>query len=180
MRVTEAECQTEGSIAIGTPIANTDVYILDDHLNPTPVGVTGNLYIGGTGVARGYLHQPDLTAERFPPHPFKPNEHIYFTGDVARYRRDGCIEFLGRSDHQVKIRGFRIELGEIENRLQQHPALGQAVVHPQDEQLVAYLIAREAGIQPDVAALRTHIQETLPAYMVPHRFFFLDSLPLTP
>ena len=180
LRVTEAECQTEGVIAIGAPIANTDVYILDDHLNPVPVGVTGNLYIGGTGVARGYLHQPDLTAERFPTHPFKPEERIYFTGDIARYRRDACIEFLGRSDHQVKIRGFRIELGEIENSLQQHDALAQAVVHPQGEQLVAYLIVNQADSQPDVGALRAHVQETLPAYMVPHRFLFLDSFPLTP
>ncbi len=179
LQVTEAECQTDGVISIGTPIGNTDVYILDDHLNPVPVGVTGNLYIGGVGVARGYLHRPDLTAERFPQHPFKPEERIYFTGDVARYRRDGRIEFLGRSDHQVKIRGFRIELGEIENSLQTHPAIAQAVVHPQGEQLVAYLIARGAE-QPDVAALRNHVQETLPAYMVPHRFLFLDAYPLTP
>ncbi len=180
LQVTEAECQTDGVISIGTPIGNTDVYILDDHLNPVPVGVTGNLYIGGVGVARGYLHRPDLTAERFPQHPFKPEERIYFTGDVARYRRDGRIEFLGRSDHQVKIRGFRIELGEIENSLQTHPAIAQAVVHPQGEQLVAYLIARSGAEQPDVAALRTHVQESLPAYMVPHRFLFLDAYPLTP
>ncbi|MCZ7672456.1 MAG: amino acid adenylation domain-containing protein [Chloroflexi bacterium] len=180
LRVTEAECQTEGSIAIGTPIANTDVYILDDHLNPTPVGVTGNLYIGGTGVARGYLHQPDLTAERFPPHPFKPNEHIYFTGDVARYRRDGCIEFLGRSDHQVKIRGFRIELGEIENRLQQHQPWDKRLCIRKMNSWWPISSPGKAGIQPDVAALRTHIQETLPAYMVPHRFFFLDSFPPHP
>ncbi len=179
LQVTEAECQTDGVISIGTPIGNTDVYILDDHLNPVPVGVTGNLYIGGVGVARGYLHRPDLTAERFPQHPFKPEERIYFTGDVARYRRDGRIEFLGRSDHQVKIRGFRIELGEIENSLQTHPAIAQAVVHPQGEQLVAYLIARGAE-QPDVATLRSHVQESLPAYMVPHRFLFLDAYPLTP
>jgi amino acid adenylation domain-containing protein len=179
LQVTEAECQTDGVISIGTPIGNTDVYILDDHLNPVPVGVTGNLYIGGVGVARGYLHRPDLTAERFPQHPFKPAERIYFTGDVARYRKDGRIEFLGRSDHQVKIRGFRIELGEIENSLQNHPAIAQAVVHPQGEQLVAYLIARGAE-RPDVVTLRNHVQETLPAYMVPHRFLFLDAYPLTP
>ncbi|MCA9953210.1 MAG: amino acid adenylation domain-containing protein, partial [Anaerolineales bacterium] len=179
LQVTEAECATDGVISIGTPIGNTDVYILDDHLNPVPVGVTGNLYIGGVGVARGYLHRSDLTAERFPQHPFKPEERIYFTGDVARYRKDGRIEFLGRSDHQVKIRGFRIELGEIENSLQSHPAIAQAVVHPQGEQLVAYLIARGEE-QPDVTALRNHVQETLPAYMVPHRFLFLDAYPLTP
>ena len=179
LQVTADECQTEGVISIGTPIGNTDVYILDEHLNPVPIGVTGNLYIGGVGVARGYLHRPDLTEERFPQHPFKPEERIYFTGDVARYRRDGRIEFLGRSDHQVKIRGFRIELGEIENSLQQHEAIGQAVVHPQGEQLVAYLIAK-GDEQPDTAALRAHVQESLPTYMVPHRFLFLDAFPLTP
>jgi acyl carrier protein len=141
--------------------------------------VTGNLYIGGKGVARGYLHQPDLTTERFPQHPFKPEERIYFTGDLARYRKDGAIEFLGRSDHQVKVRGFRIELGEIENCLQQHPDLAQAVVHPQGEQLIAYLITKDET-QPDVTALRNHVQESLPAYMVPHRFLFLDAYPLTP
>ncbi len=179
LQVTEEECETDGVVSIGKPIGNTDVYVLDDHLQPVPIGVTGNLYIGGKGVARGYLHQPDLTAERFPQHPFKPEERIYFTGDLARYRKDGSIDFLGRSDHQVKIRGFRIELGEIENSLQQHPALAQAVVHPQGEQLVAYLIAKGEA-QPDVATLRDHVQETLPAYMVPHRFLFLAEYPLTP
>ncbi|MAT97567.1 MAG: non-ribosomal peptide synthetase [Anaerolineaceae bacterium] len=179
LQVTAEECQTDGVVSIGTPIGNTDVYVLDDHLQPVPIGVTGNLYIGGKGVARGYLHRPDLTAERFPQHPFKPEERIYFTGDLSRYRSDGSIEFLGRSDHQVKVRGFRIELGEIENSLQQHPEIAQAVVHPQGEQLIAYLIAKGEE-QPDVTALRSHVQETLPAYMVPHRFLFLEAYPLTP
>ena len=180
LKVEREDCHTEGVISVGTPIANTDVYILDDHLNPVPIGVTANLYIGGTGVARGYLHRPDLTADRFIEHPFKPNERIYLTGDVARYQRNGRLEFLGRSDHQVKIRGFRIELGEIENNLQQHPAISQAVVHPQAEQLVAYLICKAGAAQPDVTALREHIQQSLPAYMVPHRFVFMEAYPLTP
>lgn len=175
--VTEAECAAEGVISVGTPIANTDIYILDDYLNPVPIGVTGNLYIGGAGVGRGYLRQPHLTAERFLAHPFKPGEPIYYTGDLARYRADGNIEFLGRSDHQVKIRSFRIELGEIENSLQQHESVVQAVVHPYEDQLIAYLIADE---EIPVSELRSHIKESLPEYMVPHRFITLEAFPLTP
>src|SRR5262249_48702547 len=120
---------------IGRPIANTDVYLLDQHAQPVPIGAVGELCIGGVSLARGYLGRADLTAERFVPHPFvgivphaKPGERLYKTGDLARYRADGTIEYLGRRDHQIKLRGYRIELGEIESVLHQHPAVYEAIV----------------------------------------------------
>jgi amino acid adenylation domain-containing protein len=173
------------SIPIGRPIANTRCFLLDDQLQPVPIGVPGELYIGGDGLARSYLNRPDLTAERFIPNPFsdQPGARLYKTGDLARYLSDGNIEFLGRLDNQVKIRGFRIELGEIEVALSQHPDVLQNVVIvrediPGDKRLVAYLVP-----QPETALstseLRCLLKQKLPDYMVPSFFVMLDTLPLT-
>jgi len=174
------------SIPIGRPIANTQVYILDKQLNPVPIGVPGELYIGGDGLARGYLNRPEQTAEKFVRHPFSenPEARLYKTGDLARYRPDGSIEFLGRIDHQVKLRGFRIELGEIEAVLSAHPAVQQAVVALSEAtlggpRLVAYVVARD-GRELSVEALRAHLKQQLPEYMVPSAFVYLDALPQTP
>jgi surfactin family lipopeptide synthetase A len=172
--------------SIGRPISNTQVYILDSHLQPVPIGVAGELYIGGDGLARGYLNRPELTSQRFIPHPFsdKPNMRLYKTGDLARYMPDGNIEYLGRLDHQVKIRGFRIELGEIEALLRQHPQVREVVVvaredSPGNKCLVAYIVAVQG--QPSVInTLRSYLQEKLPDYMIPSAFVLLDTLPLTP
>ena len=171
---------------IGRPIANTRIYILDAHGEPLPVGVPGELYIGGTGVARGYLHRPELTAERFLPNPFslEPGARMYRTGDLGRWLPDGSIDFLGRNDHQVKIRGFRIELGEIEARLVGPagiPGVREAVVlaredAPGAKRLVAYL----TGEVPPAETLRAHLGAVLPEYMVPAAYVALDALPLTP
>ena len=172
---------------IGRPIANTQIYILDRHGRPTPVGVSGEIYIGGAGVARGYLNRPELTAERFVPDPFsdQAGARLYRTGDVGRFLADGNIEFLGRNDHQVKIRGFRIELGEIETQLSAHPQVREAVVLaredvPGDKRLVAYYTMRDAQAAVATEELRAHLQQQLPAYMVPAALVRLESLPLTP
>ncbi|WP_437966994.1 amino acid adenylation domain-containing protein [Sorangium sp. So ce260] len=174
------------SVPIGTPIANTQIYLLDRHGQPVPVGVAGELHIGGVGLARGYHHRPALTAERFVPDPFgaAPGGRLYRTGDLARHRPDGAIEFLGRLDHQVKIRGLRIELGEIEARLLQHPEVQEAVVLARDEahggkRLVAY-VTGQGGAAPEPAALRDWLADALPAYMVPAPILVLDRLPLSP
>jgi AMP-binding enzyme/AMP-binding enzyme C-terminal domain/Phosphopantetheine attachment site len=174
-----------GTVAIGRPIANTQVYIVDHNLNPVPIGVTGELLIGGEGVVRGYLNRDDLTKERFIPDPFSsdPRARLYRTGDLARYQQDGNIEFLGRADHQVKIRGYRIELGEIEAVLNDHPAVQEVVViaredSPGDKRLVAYLVS--AGEPPPAREFRERLQEKLPDYMIPSNFVFLRELPLTP
>ena len=172
-------------ITIGRPIANTEVYILDRHRQPVPIGVSGEIYIGGDGLARGYHRRSDLTSDRFVKHPFSadPDARLYRTGDVARYREDGKILHLGRIDHQVKIRGFRIELGEIETVLGRHPKLKQAVVTAQDDQfglkqLAAYLIPSD-GEKPEAEELRSYLRAILPDYMVPAFFVFLDRFPLT-
>jgi acyl carrier protein len=174
----------ETAVSIGTPIANTQVYILDSHNQPVPVGVAGNLFIGGDGVVRGYHNRPELTAERFIADPFVPGKRIYATGDLARYRADGSIEFLGRSDFQVKIRGYRIELGEIESLLNNHKTvLETAVVArediPGDIRLVAYVIAAPGQtIDPEV--LKAHLKADLPPFMVPATYLVMDAFPLTP
>jgi aspartate racemase len=174
------------TIPIGKPIANTTIYLLDRALQPVPVGVPGELFIGGDGLALGYLNRPELTAEKFIPDPFskEPGARLYKTGDFAQYLPDGNIEFLGRIDLQVKIRGFRIELGEIEAVLGQHPAVREAAViargdQPRNASLVAYVVLKEkSSITSD--KLRKLLKEKLPDHMVPSAFVVLDSLPLTP
>lgn len=173
-----------GAIPIGHPIANTQLYVLDRHWQPVPIGLAGELYIGGLGLARGYLNRPDLTAEKFIPNSFsdEPAQRLYKTGDLARYRPDGTLEFLGRIDNQVKIRGFRIELGEIEAVLGEHPGVGEVVVLAQedvvgDKRLVAYLVANQQPA-PSISELRRFLKE-LPEYMVPSAFVLLSALPLT-
>ncbi|KAG0092958.1 hypothetical protein BGZ92_008022, partial [Podila epicladia] len=169
---------------IGRPIANTKFYLLDVHGQPVPVGAVGELYIGGAGVACGYLNRPELTAERFLPDPFNEDKgaRMYKTGDLARYLPDGNLEFLGRNDHQIKIRGFRIEPGEIEARLIKHPQVREAVVlalgEGGDKRLVAYVVA-EADEQI-AATLRAYLTGRLPDYMMPAAFVCVDALPLTP
>jgi amino acid adenylation domain-containing protein len=171
---------------IGRPIANTEIYILDGHRQPVPIGVAGEIHIGGEGLARGYLGRPDLTAERFIDHPFRTGtgRKLYRTGDLARHRSDGLIEFLGRNDEQVKIRGFRIEPGEIAAALVRHPAVRDAAVVAREEtagvqRLAAYIVAL-AGTSPTAADLRDWLKQSLPDYMMPSAFVFLDQMPLTP
>ncbi|MEM7130727.1 MAG: amino acid adenylation domain-containing protein [Chloroflexota bacterium] len=186
----------EAPISIGRPIANTEIYILDAFLQPVPIGIPGILYIGGTGVAQGYLNRPELTSEKFIAHPFREDVKacIYNTGDMARYLPDGQIECLGRIDHQVKVRGFRIELGEIETVLSAYPGLSQNAVIAHEESpghkvLVAYLLmdgshevsASDLPIStPSVRELRDFLKAKLPAYMIPSRFVLLNEMPLTP
>ena len=174
----------DAPIDIGQPIANTQLYILDPHLQPVPMGVTGELHIGGLGLARGYRNRPELTAEKFIRDPFsdEPSARLYKTGDVARLRAKGHIEILGRLDHQVKIRGFRIELGEIEARISEHPRVREVVVTAREDvpgrkQLVAYLVLH-AG--PLVSDLRGFLEPKLPDYMIPAFFEELAALPRTP
>lgn len=174
------------SVPIGRPIANTQVYLLDSHLHPVPIGVPGELYIGGLGLAHGYLNRPDLTAERFVPNPFsqQPGAHLYKTGDLARYLPDGNLEFLGRTDHQVKVRGFRIELEEIEANLSQHPLVRECVVAarediPGEVSLVAYIIAKQ-GQAPTTNELHRYLKEQLPTYMMPSAYMVLKALPRMP
>ncbi|MEM9008648.1 MAG: non-ribosomal peptide synthetase, partial [Cyanobacteria bacterium P01_F01_bin.86] len=173
------------TIPIGRAIANTQVYILDTHLNPVPIGVQGELYIGGLGVGRGYFNRPQLTQAKFIANPFssKSGDRIYKTGDLARYLSDGNIEFLGRIDNQVKIRGFRIELGEIEATLSANPQIQQAVVIAQTEpsghhRLVAYVVSEDDSLTPP--QVREQLKAQLPDHMIPSAFVMLESLPLTP
>lgn len=175
------------SAIVGRPIANTQIYILNQNLEPTPIEVPGELFIGGDGLARGYLHRVDLTTEKFIPNPYSknPEARMYRTGDLARFLADGTIEFLGRIDHQVKIRGFRIELGEIETVLSQHSVIREAVVVPQeydsgDKRLVAYIVPQQKLQLPSSKELYKYLKGKLPDYMVPSAFVFLDALPLTP
>ncbi|GAA3804735.1 hypothetical protein GCM10022226_25780 [Sphaerisporangium flaviroseum] len=165
------------ALPIGRPLPGARVYVLDEHLRPVPVGVPGEICLGGERLARGYLGRPALTAERFPPDPYgEPGARMYRTGDLGRWLPDGNLQFLGRRDLQVKVRGYRVELGEIETLLQEHPAVAQAVVDLRGRGLVAYLVA--TGTRPGVGELRSWIRERLPDYMVPARYVWLDSVPL--
>lgn len=166
---------TQDNTPIGKPIANTRMYLLDGQLQPVPLGVVGELFIGGVQVARGYLNRPELTAERFLDDPFTPGR-LYRTGDVGRYLADGTIEYLGRNDDQVKIRGLRIELGEIQARLTEHGSIDEAAVVAREQRLVAYY----TGAFTDIDTLRTHLLQHLPEFMVPAIFVHLDALPLSP
>jgi len=174
-----------GSVPIGRPIANTQLYILDRYMNPVPVGVIGELYIGGAGVARGYLNRPELTRERFIADPFSTQSgaRLYKTGDLARYRKDGVLEYFGRVDNQVKVRGYRIELGEIEATLASAPGVKSCAVlvredEPGNKQLVGYVVPRE-GASPSAEDLQQFVKQKLPEYMAPAHFVFLESIPLT-
>jgi amino acid adenylation domain-containing protein len=172
--------------AIGRPIADTQIYLLNEALQPVPVGVAGELYIGGNGLARGYLNRPDLTAEKFVPDAFSPRggERLYRTGDLARFLPDGRIEYLGRIDHQVKLRGFRIELGEVVSVLLEHAAVRAAVVVARslddlEKRLVAYLVPQDEQ-QPSASELRSYLKTKLPEHMLPQDYLWLPELPLTP
>jgi acyl carrier protein len=178
--------ETAHSVPIGRPLANTQIYILDEKLNPQPPGIAGEIYIGGQGVVRGYLNRAALTAERFIPDPYgsEAGARIYRTGDVGRFLKDGSIEFAGRTDEQVKVRGHRIELGEIEAVLSDHPDVRESVVvvHEDgfsDKRLAAYLVV-EKEPAPGASALRSYLRKKLPEYMIPSAFVVLDALPLTP
>ncbi|MBD2015334.1 amino acid adenylation domain-containing protein [Microcoleus sp. FACHB-53] len=197
-----AKPRTDMTPPIGRPIANTQVYLLDEKLQPVPIGVSGELYVSGDGLARGYLNRPDLTAQKFIANPFSDNPSVsgtapeklsgcdsalrlYKTGDLARYLPDGNIEFLGRLDEQVKIRGFRIELGEIEALLAQHPDLREVVVVvrediPGNKFLAAYVVPKLEASPPTISELRSFLKTKLPDYMVPGAFVFLEAMPLTP
>ncbi|HEV2862461.1 MAG TPA: amino acid adenylation domain-containing protein [Pyrinomonadaceae bacterium] len=175
----------ESFVPAGRPTANAEVYLLDERLQPVPVGVPGQIYVGGLGVARGYLKHPGLTAEKFIPHPFadEPGQRLYRTGDLARFLPDGNVVFLGRMDRQVKLRGYRIELGEIEVELSGHEAVRRAAVVERedasgDRRLVAYVVADPERV-PASQTLRDHLKSRLPEYMIPAAFVFLDALPLT-
>jgi amino acid adenylation domain-containing protein len=176
----------KGSVPLGHPIANTRIHLLDRALRPVPIGTPGELYIGGAGVTRGYLNRPDLTAEKFIPDPFsaQPGCRLYKTGDLACYRADGTLDFLGRLDHQVKLRGFRIELGEIEAHVSRHSNIRDVVViaredRPGDTRLTAYVVGH-CEPTPSAAELRQFLLESLPDYMVPSAFVSMPALPLTP
>ena len=171
------------TIPIGKPICNTQLYVMDTAQNLVLPGIQGELCIGGKGLGRGYLNNPELTAQKFIPNPFHENELLYKTGDLARWLPDGNIEFLGRADHQLKIRGYRIEAGEIEEALLQHPAVESAIIVGKEiggtKELIAYLVAEETKL-PALEELRSHLSERLPNYMIPAYFVELETWPLTP
>ncbi|MBC7928403.1 MAG: amino acid adenylation domain-containing protein, partial [Bryobacteraceae bacterium] len=173
-----------GPVSIGKPIANTETFVLSPAMLPVPIGVAGELYIAGAGLARCYLNRPDMTAERFVPNPFgPPGSRMYRTGDLARWRHDGNLDYLGRIDHQVKIRGFRMELGEIESALLKHPGVAQAAVlvredRPGDKRLVAYYVPVDASLVQD-RDLRSGLAQTLPAFMIPSSFVSMPAFPVT-
>jgi amino acid adenylation domain-containing protein len=171
------------SVSIGRPITNTTAYVLDGAMKPVPVGVPGELYVGGDGLAVGYVGRPELTAEKFVPNPYGDGERLYRTGDVVRWLSNGTLEFVGRRDTQVKVRGFRIELGEVETALTSHPGISEAVVVAREEgegkRLVAYVTPKGATA-PEAAMLREHMKQRLPEYMVPGAYVVLEALPLTP
>lgn len=183
-QVENGQRDDSATVPLGRPLANTQIFLLDEHLQPVPIGVPGELYIGGANLARGYFNRPDLTKEKFISHPFEKTEgsRLYKTGDLARYLSDGNIEFLGRIDHQVKIRGFRIELGEIETALRQHQAVRQTVAIALDDErgekrLVAYVVPYPEQALT-INELRSFLQKHLPDYMLPFAFVMLDALPL--
>jgi hypothetical protein len=169
---------------IGRPISNVKIYVLDSHQQPVPIGVSGELYIGGAGVARGYLNRPELTAERFIRNPLGTSEEdrLYRSGDLVRYHADGNLEFLGRIDHQVKIRGYRIEVGEIEAVIRENDWVKDCAVIARDnqneKQLVAYIASDKS--ESSAAELRQSLSEKLPTFMIPAAFVFLERLPMTP
>ncbi|HVI70289.1 MAG TPA: non-ribosomal peptide synthetase, partial [Pyrinomonadaceae bacterium] len=180
---------THLQMPIGRPVANTSSFLLDRQMSPVPFGVPGELYVGGEGITRGYLHRPELTAERFVPNPFAeaPGSRLYKTGDLVRYLSDGNLEFLGRADDQVKLRGYRIELGEVTSVLRQHTEVDEAIVivredQPGDKRLVAYVVQSTPPNESDfsASALRRFMRDRLPEYMVPSAFEFLEQLPLLP
>ena len=187
--LTLADLDEDAASVIGRPIPDLQMYVLDEHLQPVPIGIPGEMYVGGAGVTRGYLNRPELTAERFISNPFgnskvkSQNSKLYKTGDLARYLPNGELEYLGRIDNQVKIRGFRIELGEIESLLTQHPDIWETVVllredAPGDKRLVAYVVPQsDSSLTP--AQLRQYLKAKLPEYMLPNAFVILESLPLT-
>jgi amino acid adenylation domain-containing protein len=187
--VTHWTCQRDDSrpvVPIGRPVANTQVYVLDRGLQPVPIGVPGELFLGGVQIGRGYYNKPELTSERFIPDPFRrePDARLYKTGDLCRWLPDGVVEYLGRLDFQVKIRGLRIELGEIETLLSQHVSVQHCVVIaredvPGDKRLIGYIVAKQ-GMPVSADELRQHLRQTLPEYMIPSAFISLDKLPLSP
>jgi amino acid adenylation domain-containing protein/non-ribosomal peptide synthase protein (TIGR01720 family) len=193
---TVAECRPDEPLTIGRPIANSQAYLLDDRMEPVPVGVIGELYLAGVGLARGYLHRPDLTAERFVPNPFshpegtRPGARLYRSGDLARYTADGRIDYVGRADTQVKLRGYRIEPEQIAAQLRQHPQVADALVLARfdtgEQRLVAYVVREPANTgtgehsERVAAALREHLKQRLPSYMLPSAIVELDAWPLTP
>src|SRR5688500_15678674 len=187
------ECTVDASFAaiegehrpsIGTPIWNTQAYVLDACLQLVAIGAVGELYIAGVCLARGYVHRPGLTAERFVANPFQPRQRMYRSGDLVRWRSDGQLEYVGRSDHQVKLRGFRIELGEVEAALRAQASVQHAAVIVRDDspghrQLVGYVVAAP-GHTPDTASMRRTLGAQLPEHMVPAAILRIDALPLTP
>ena len=176
--------EEDKTIPIGRPITNTQIYLLDREMKPVPIGIGGELYVGGEGLARGYLNQPELTKEKFVANPYKIGERLYRTGDIARYKADGNIEYLGRVDHQVKIRGNRVEIGEVEIALSHHEGIQEVVVAVQegrlgDNYLAAYIVPRD-DVKLAINELQGFLRQTLPDYMIPSAFVILDALPLTP